>query len=69
MKKFYVYSLASLLWFAPGCGTTQMQKEPPSSITVEEDSNIPSQFKRKSAKELRKEERRRQKISTFFYSR
>jgi len=65
MKKFFAYSLVALLLFAPGCKTTESS----SSATVQEGFKVPDQYKKKSAKELRKEERRRQKVSKFFYNR
>lgn len=69
MKPFLIYSLVALFFSLPGCKTTETQKEPASSVTVMNGAKLPYEFQPKSDKELRREERRRQKTSGFFYSR
>lgn len=69
MKKLFAFTFAAFLLVAPGCKTAEKQQETTSMATTVDNAQIPSEFRKKTAKELRREERRRQKKSALYYNR
>ncbi len=75
MKKWILFSMAACFLTVSGCQTTEKSVTDPNGVPVVDsttkvdESNIPEQYRRKSARELRKDERRREKTSGIFYNR
>ena len=69
MKKILLFSLMAFIFCTPGCQTNKKTQKEKSSESVTEQARIPDAYKRKSQRELRKEERMRLKQSGIFYNR